>query len=147
MNQTDYVNDRYRLCFVRDREAWFAPCDPKRVNGSDWDREYISEAGHPESYIDARGKSSSDFRVVMYGLGETDMLSYASSSFSVDYINANAVGWIRSYLTTQDDLPAGASMSDFITFIELHGGKVFTPVNGTDIRSAAFTPKSLPMVS
>jgi hypothetical protein len=119
------------LCLVKGDRAYFTTSRLEDQWGDDWnDSPYECNAGTPYP-IDKNGNSVEITEVVF----DSDLLSPCAgkntSGLSVEMINDGSVSWLRSpdydrhvYI----NIFAGCTLSLFIQYIRISGGRVFTEV-------------------
>lgn len=122
--------DEFKLCYIDENVAWFTTAELKDQWGDDWnDRPYEHNAGDP--YLSTDG--SYKLCKIMYICGYADLPHYGhdNSNYSVENINAKAVPWLV-YKYPGSNTPsifAGATIEEFIRYIESCDGEVFFPKN------------------
>ena len=150
-NVGDILNEKpsmknYKLCYIANNFAYFTTQDLDKQWGDDWnDAPYEHNAGAPYEpsiryYADGRKekferdwnedgtpkweilKVAFDTRWYVETPAET---AGSNSMYSVQMINNKLIPWLVKY--PDKELFAGASVEEFITFIEECGGTVYLP--------------------
>jgi len=135
----------YKLCYIENNFAYFTTQELDKQTGDDWnDAPYEHNAGTPYEprifyYADGRrekdltewnedGTPKFEIYKVAYdycGAETPAQIAGSNSRYSVDMINAKLIPWLTKY--PNKALFAGASVEEFITFIEDCGGTVYLP--------------------
>jgi hypothetical protein len=135
----------FKLCFIAENFAYFTTQELSKQWGDDWnDAPYEHNAGVPYEaafhyYMDGRReKSPKDWNEdgtpkweiykVAYdycGAETPSEIAAGNSRYSVEAINNKLTPWLTKY--PDKALFAGASIEEFITFIEECGGTVYLP--------------------
>ena len=131
----------YKLCYIRDNFAYFTTQDLDKQTGDDWnDTPYEHNAGEPYLPLvyGSKEKNPRDWNEdgtpkweiykVAYdycGAETPAEIAGSNSMYSVDSINAKLTPWLVKW--PNKALFAGASVEEFITFIEECGGTVYLP--------------------
>lgn len=126
--------EKFRLCFVYEGDAYFYKGDIKEVWGDDWDdAPYEHNCGMP--YV-RDGYEFKTIRIFKNGEGysidepmdsSTNRRMYISNSpFSVKEINTRKVPWLRIYegeleIKVLDEIYAGDSIEKVIKILDKHG--------------------------
>ena len=137
----------YKLCYIENNFAYFTTQELDKQTGDDWnDAPYEHNAGTPYEprifyYADGRrekdltewnedGTPKFEIYKVAYdycGAETPAQIAGSNSRYSVDMINAKVVPWLTDWPNGKRALFAGASVEEFITFIEDGGGTVYLP--------------------
>lgn len=151
-------NSQFKLCFIKDNEAFFTTLPVTEQWGDDFnDAPYSCNAGEPYEpsvHYYANGEqrlSPRDWNFDKTPKWQLVTLKYSKgsvqidepgdvygSSMSVEAMNAGAAPWLSASVwnpTAKDyektaDLMAGATIDEFIQFIETNGGIVWVPRHG-----------------
>ena len=144
----------YKLCYIQDNFAYFTTQELEKQTGDDWnDAPYEHNAGlpylpHVRHYADGRTEKIPEYwnedgtpKWEIYTVAYSDVyaetpaqIAGLNSRCSVDMINAKVVPWLTDWPNGKRALFAGASVEEFIEFIESQGGTVYLPKeknNGT----------------
>jgi hypothetical protein len=147
----------YKLCYIENNFAYFTTQELDKQTGDDWnDAPYEHNAGTPYEprifyYTDGRrekdltewnedGTPKFEIYKVAYdycGAETPAQIAGSNSRYSVDMINAKLIPWLTVFSWSAPPdwhskhvnkaLYAGASLEEFITFIEECGGTVYLP--------------------
>ena len=112
---------KYRLCYIRNNFAYFTRKPLNEQWGDDWnDAPYEHNAGEP--YEDEPGQ----IKVLAFkGDFVTPEEAYAPGSpYSIEDINNGRIYWLK-VLYSDEKIYAGASIKEFIRFIEKNEGQIF----------------------
>lgn len=135
----------YKLCYIKDNFAYFTTQELDKQTGDDWnDAPYEHNAGEPYppmlfNYVDGRKEKDPRewnedgtpkweiYKVAFdYCGAETPAeIAGSNSRYSVDMINKKLTPWLTKF--PDKALYAGASVEEFMTFIEDCGGTVYVP--------------------
>jgi hypothetical protein len=125
----------FKLCFIAENFAYFTTQELGKQWGDDWnDAPYEHNAGVPygpmvkSSDYNDDGTPKWEIYKVAYdycGAETPAELAGGNSRYSVEAINNTLIPWLTKY--PDKKLYAGASVEDFITFIEECGGTVYLP--------------------
>jgi hypothetical protein len=119
-----------RLCYVKNRVAYFAGLAPDEVWGDDWnDAPYEHNAGRPYHYVWRDGKRVliEIVEIAFEGGGfETpaERAMYGNSGYSVQDINAGAAAWLFGGHPKPTAIYAGATIEEFRAKLESGGGRI-----------------------
>ncbi|WP_233870420.1 hypothetical protein [Paraburkholderia adhaesiva] len=137
------VQNRYRLCFVRDTWAFFTRLALDRQWGDNWERTpYERYAGAPYA-----GEPDQILKLAFDGPLLRPEAGTHGAAYSVEEINNGRVPWLRteSYLgTKQVFIMAGVTLEKFVPSVELAGGTVYVPLGWGDLirRTGAIAPET-----
>jgi hypothetical protein len=135
----------YKLCYIEKSFAYFTTQDLDKQWGDDWnDTPYEHNAGEPYTphiryYADGRTEKIPEYwnedgspkweimKIAFYcpTAGTPAQMSGSNSKYSVQQINEGLIPWVTVY--PQKWLFAGASIDEFVEFIEEANGEVFFP--------------------
>lgn len=115
----------YKLCYVNHGYAWFAPYEPTKIYGDDWnDAPYEHNASSPYGYDDDHKLEVAFIKIVYESDHETPAdKGYPNSRYSVEDINQKHVAWLA-----HSDFPpifAGVSIDEFCNAIWKTGGAIY----------------------
>lgn len=114
------MNYKAQLCYIANEVAYFTTQPLNEQWGDDWDSiPYEYNAGVPyEDY----GHDIYKIAFNTYGSANVPCSDHSNSPFSVKNINAGAIAWLRH---DKGNLQAGATVSEFIEFINMIGGEYY----------------------
>ena len=124
----------YKLCYIDRNFAYFTTQELSKQWGDDWnDAPYEHNASEPygpimDSDYNEDGTPKWEIYKVAYdycGAETPAELAGSNSRYSVEAINNKLIPWLTKY--PDKKLYAGASVEEFITFIEECGGTVYLP--------------------
>lgn len=124
------------LCYISGNFAYFTEVDLKQQWGDDWnDAPYEHNASEPysshkvnEKYLDHK-----IVKVAWDGSFDAPNTNYTNSPFSVEQINNKMHPWLRTWASRSGaSIFAGATLAEFIKFIEDNEGAVYLP-RGTEL--------------
>lgn len=121
---------KFKLCYVDYSNAWFTTQDLKKQWGDDWnDVPYEHNAGSPYGPNRQRGEDWELVAIRFEGSFDYPNSGVSNSSYSVEDINKGAVAWLRTEKWDKQAgaLFAGATLQEFIDFVQAHGGKIWAP--------------------
>ena len=141
------MDERYRLCYVSGRVAWFTTQELDEQDGDDWDdAPYEHNAGPPYAWDEwaysfppgvwiPNPEPPWEIDTVLWtGPFETPDAWSSNSPFSVDMINNHAVPWLQTdrYETeNRVQIWAGCTYPDFVRLVLQGGGMVWVPITGS----------------
>ena len=135
----------YKLCYIENNFAYFTTEDLDKQWGDDWDdAPYEHNAGEPYApsyrhYADGRTDKFPEhwnedgtpkweiMKIAFYcpSAATPQETAGMNSPYSVQMINNKLIPWLTVY--PDKALFAGASIEEFVEFIEESGGEVFFP--------------------
>lgn len=130
------MNNVFKLCYIDKPWAYFTSMDDiGKQWGDDWnDAPYEHNAGSPYEYGNhdkAKGREPWEVKKIAFDGDFNAPCDFCyNSPYSVEQINAGVVAWLSTSAYAQKPVKvihAGATLSDFISFIQENGGTVYLP--------------------
>lgn len=128
------MNDKYRLCLVKDNWAWFTTKDVQEQRGEDWHKAYyFCNCGEPYPYVGSVvEKPYKLFKVAIDGPFNFPS-GIDKGQHSVIEINAGKLPWIQVETNINGNpkfinIMAGTTYPEFVKLIHSVGGEVYEAV-------------------
>jgi hypothetical protein len=128
------MNKDFKLCYIRDSFAYFTTKELDTQTGDDWnDAPYEHNAGEP--YIPHADETPEweIYKVAydhIWNFQTPADIAGLNSRYSVDMINKKLTPWLTIF--PDKALFAGASVEEFVEFVESCGGTVYFPKEKTN---------------
>lgn len=132
-----------KLCYVKENWAYFTSCPLELQWGDDWNDapyEHNAEEPYDRHYqiVDGAKKyvNHTIVKVAWDGCLDPPCAGYTNSYWSVEQINNGDVPWLsNNHWSTKGNerIYAGASLSEFVSFVRKNDGDVYIPSNQSSI--------------
>jgi hypothetical protein len=134
------MNKDFKLCYIRDSFVYFTTQELDKQRGDDWDAApYEHNAGEPYSplwEIYPLPDETPEWEIYkvaydhIWDFQTPANIAGLNSRYSVDMINKKLTPWLTIF--PDKALFAGASIEEFVEFVESCGGTVYFPKEKTN---------------